>query len=250
MANKNTTRNRAFAATANGGVVTTAATFERRSVSTSAFSVDEDIPILPDRPFVQQVLERLFAATVLIISWPLLVALAIIIKVDSPGPALFWQQRLGRGAKPFRFVKFRTLYADARERWPELYAYRYSPMELDRLCFKVPNDPRITPAGRWLRRSTLDELPNFFNVLTGDMALVGPRPEIPEMLRYYEGSDRRKYSVRPGVTGPAQVGGRGRLSFRESVALDIRYVDQRSMLTDFKIVLKTIKGVLKLDGAF
>ena len=108
----------------------------------------------------------------------------------------------------------------------------------------------MTPQGRWLRQSTLDEIPNFWNVLTGDMALVGPRPEIPEMLRYYHGEMNRKFEVRPGVTGLAQVSGRGRLGFHETVELDVDYVRRQSLLLDIKILLRTVKIVLVGDGAF
>jgi len=150
----------------------------------------------------------------------------------------------------FRFVKFRTLYADARERFPELYAYRYTPEQLNDLKFKVDADPRVTRCGNWLRRTSLDELPNFWNVLTGDMALVGPRPEIPEMLPYYRGEMLLKFSVRPGVTGPAQISGRGRLTFFDTVAYDVDYARKRSFLYDVKVILTTIRKVVVQDGAF
>ncbi|HWP85018.1 MAG TPA: sugar transferase [Terriglobia bacterium] len=198
----------------------------------------------------QRCFEIAVAAVALTLSLPIIVIMAIIIKLDSPGPAFFGHWRLGKGGKPFWFVKMRTLYADARERWPELYEYNYTPEELDRLYFKVPDDPRITRVGAWLRRSTLDELPNFWHVLTGEMALVGPRPEIPEMLRYYEGEERLKFSVRPGITGLAQVSGRGRLSFRETTRLDVEYVKNQSWRLDLQIILRTIRGLLTRDGAF
>ena len=171
-------------------------------------------------------------------------------RLDTPGPLLFFQPRMGAGTRPFRFVKFRTLYADARSRFPELYAYKYTPLELAELKFKVENDPRVTPQGRWLRKSSLDELPNFWNVLTGEMALVGPRPEIPEMLPYYEGEMLTKFDVRPGVTGLAQVSGRGRLGFHDTVALDVEYVRNRSFAYDMRILFKTVWMILKRDGAF
>ena len=114
----------------------------------------------------------------------------------------------------------------------------------------LAEDPRVTKEGDWMRRTTLDELPNFWNVLTGEMALVGPRPEIPEMLPYYRGEMLLKFSVRPGITGLAQISGRGRLSFRETVALDVKYVKQRSFWMDAKILLLTVYKIVVRDGAF
>jgi lipopolysaccharide/colanic/teichoic acid biosynthesis glycosyltransferase len=108
----------------------------------------------------------------------------------------------------------------------------------------------VTPQGHWLRKSTLDELPNFWNVLTGRMALVGPRPEIPEMLPYYGGDMLLKFTVRPGITGLAQISGRGRLGFHETVALDVEYVRRRSLTLDLKIILLTIQKIVTRDGAF
>src|SRR5207253_4853875 len=127
---------------------------------------------------------------------PIMLLEAIVIRLGTPGPVLFFQSRVGAGCKPFPFVKFRTLFADARERFPELYAYQYSEEEIAKLKFKIYPDPRVTQQGRWLRQTSLDELPNFWNVLTGDMALVGPRPEIPEMLPYYRGWILEQFSVR------------------------------------------------------
>jgi lipopolysaccharide/colanic/teichoic acid biosynthesis glycosyltransferase len=134
---------------------------------------------------------------------------------------------MGINRKPFRFVKFRTLYADARQRFPKLYSYQYTAEELEQLKFKVEDDPRVTPQGRWMRRSTLDELPNFWNVLTGDMALVGPRPEIPEMLRYYHGDMLLKFTVRPGITGMAQISGCNGRGLRQAAVGLAGYQDPR-----------------------
>jgi lipopolysaccharide/colanic/teichoic acid biosynthesis glycosyltransferase len=208
------------------------------------------VAAVPETSAVQRLLEMFIAAAALIITAPIMLVLAIRIRFGTPGPALFFQNRVGQDQKLFRFVKFRTLYADARQRWPELYAYQYSPDQLDRLHFKVVNDPRVTPEGEWMRKSTLDELPNFWNVLTGEMALVGPRPEIPEMLPYYKGEMLLKFAVRPGVTGLAQISGRGRLSFYDTVALDVQYARERSFWLDLKIMVKTVIKIVTRDGAF
>ena len=209
-----------------------------------------DIELLPDISVAQRLFDMLVATIALIVFAPILLIVALIVRLDSPGPVLFRQQRVGRNRKLFTFVKFRTLYADARTRFPELYRYQYTPEELDKLHFKVTNDPRVTRAGRWLRSSTLDELPNFWNVLTGDMALVGPRPEIPEMLPYYDEASLVKYAVRPGITGVAQISGRGRLSFRDTVRMDIEYARNRSFGRDLIILVKTLHRIILRDGAF
>ena len=195
-------------------------------------------------------IEIVVAAAALVVASPVMLLIALIIKRGTPGPAIFKQTRIGRNCKPFTLYKFRTLYADARERFPELYNYDYSPDQIETLQFKTADDPRVTPQGKRLRMSTLDELPNLWNVLKGEMALVGPRPEIPEMLPYYHGELIEKFSVRPGVTGLAQISGRGRLKFLETAALDLEYVRTRSIRTDAKIVCLTILKVVLRDGAF
>jgi len=200
--------------------------------------------------FGRRLFEIVVAIIALTVGLPVMLLIALVVKLGTPGPVLFFQKRVGINGRLFTFVKFRTMYADARERFPELYAYRYSPDEMGTLKFKVEEDPRATPQGRWLRKTSLDELPNFWNVLTGDMALVGPRPEIPEMVPYYKGEMLRKFSVRPGVTGPAQVSGRGRLGFYETVAYDVEYVRKASWRYDVKLLFKTLVMVLARDGAF
>ena len=218
------------------------------------FKEDSCVASIPEQGMISQFLQRAVevavSVTALIVTFPVMLAVGIIIWRGTPGPVLFRQQRLGKNVVPFPFLKFRTLYADARERWPELYAYQYSNEELKGLAFKIKNDPRVTPQGQWLRKSTMDELPNFWKVLTGEMALVGPRPEIPEMLPYYDREALLKFKVRPGVTGLAQISGRGRLSFHDTVALDVEYVLNRSLFLDLKIVLLTVQKLVTRDGAF
>jgi len=186
----------------------------------------------------------------LIVCAPLLLLLALAIKLDSPGPAIFRQQRVGQGGRLFTFYKFRTMLVDAAERYPELYAYEYSDDEVQCMYFKVLHDPRLTRFGRYLRRTSLDELPNLFSVLTGDITLVGPRPELPEMLRYYSAEQLAKFSVKPGVTGLAQVTGRGVLRFQETIAADLEYCRRRSFWFDMMILGRTVKVVALRAGAF
>lgn len=219
--------------------------FESSPASAESFSFPAETAALPVRLF-----EIGFSLLALGVLWPLIVIQWIWIKIGTPGPGLFFQDRVGKHALPFKFVKLRTMYVDARQRWPELYAYRYTSDDLESLRFKVEKDPRVTPQGCLLRKISLDELPNFWNVIKGDMALVGPRPEIPEMLPYYTGDMMLKFSVRPGITGLAQVSGRGRLNFHRTVELDCEYVRTRSFALDLRIIWKTVKMIIIRDGAF
>ncbi|MCK4789616.1 MAG: sugar transferase [Desulfobacteraceae bacterium] len=152
--------------------------------------------------------------------------------------------------RPFVFDKFRTMYKNARKQFPELYEYKYDKKEIKQLKFKKNIDPRVPEWARWLRKSSLDELPNFVNVFLGDMSLVGPRPEIPEMTKYYSVRQRNKFAVKPGITGLAQIKGRGNLSFQESLKYDLEYVENQSLLLDMKIIAKTIIDTVKGNGAF
>jgi len=200
--------------------------------------------------FAQRVVESVIAIVALVITAPIMAVLTAIVRAGTRGPALFWQTRVGKNKQLFKFVKYRTLFTDAREKFPELYRYKYTGEQLRNLRFKVMRDPRVTPQGEWLRKSTLDELPNFWNVLRGDMALVGPRPEIPEMLPYYRGEMQLKFKVRPGITGLAQISGRGRLGFYETVQYDIEYVKNRSFRLDMGILFLTVYKIVTRDGAF
>ncbi len=186
----------------------------------------------------------------LVVSAPVLVVVAVLIRLDSPGPIIFRQIRVGEGGRLFAFYKFRTMWMDARERFPELYAYDYSEHEIRTMFFKVVHDPRLTRVGRRLRKTSIDELPNLINVIRGDMTLVGPRPEIPEMMRYYTPEQLEKFSVKPGLTGLAQVNGRAVLRFQETIAADLEYVKRRSLRLDMWILWRTLVVVVKRVGAF
>lgn len=192
--------------------------------------------------------EVVVAGLALVVALPIMAVIAVVIRLDSPGPALFSQSRVGLNGRPFRFYKFRTMHTDSRDRHPEFYDFASAgPADLH-LQHEV--DPRVTPAGRWLRRSSLDELPNFWHVLTGDMVLVGPRPEMVEMLPHYDEAGWAKFSVPPGITGYAQIYGRGKLSFAETLAYDLQYVRDRSTCVDLYVIWQTFRCVVTQDGAF
>ena len=209
-----------------------------------------NIPIGAKRiPLLVRILEVAVAGVGLTFAAPVMLLIAASIRIGSPGPALFRQTRLGLNGEPFQFVKFRTLYADARQQFPDLYQYRYDDNEIRKLHFHHVDDPRITREGRWLRKISLDELPNLFLVLTGKIALVGPRPQIPEMLPYYRGIMLERFSVRAGLTGLAHVSGRSNLTFYETTAIDVAYVRNRSWRLDLRILWRTLVSVIKRDGA-
>ncbi|HEX8741998.1 MAG TPA: sugar transferase [Thermoleophilaceae bacterium] len=197
---------------------------------------------------VRRAIDVVVAATMLVLLSPLIAVAGVLVRATSRGPAVFRQVRLGRGGRPFVFYKFRGMYVDARERWPELYEYRYDHDELDTLRFHPDHDPRVTPVGRLLRRTSIDEVLNFYNVLKGDMSLVGPRPEIPEMIQYYGDHAAAILSVRPGITSLAKVTGRDELTFTETLRLDLEYLERRSLRLDLRIMLATLQTVVVQHG--
>lgn len=182
----------------------------------------------------------------LVLLAPLLLATALLIKATSPGPVFFVQERLGLNKRLFRIYKFRTMGAGADRMQQELEHLN----EADGAVFKIRNDPRITPAGQFLRRTSIDELPQLFNVLKGDMSLVGPRPlPVRDYNHFNEDWHRRRFSVKPGITCLWQVGGRSDLDFDRWMALDMLYIDHWSFWLDMKILLRTIPAVLQSRGA-
>jgi lipopolysaccharide/colanic/teichoic acid biosynthesis glycosyltransferase len=194
--------------------------------------------------WVKDAMDRVLAAIGLLLVSPVLLAIAIAIRLDSPGPAFFSQTRIGRNGRPFRFWKFRGMLVDAKARFPELYEYQYGAEEVQQLRFHPPVDPRVTRVGRFIRRTSLDELPNLVNVVLGDMSLVGPRPEIPELIPYYGASARLVLSVKPGITSLAKLLGRDHLTFQETLELDLRYVRERSLRLDIGVLIGTVWLVL------
>jgi lipopolysaccharide/colanic/teichoic acid biosynthesis glycosyltransferase len=169
---------------------------------------------------------------------------ALAVRATSPGPVLFRQVRCGLYGRRFAMLKFRTMHADAEQRKADLLELN----EMDGPVFKLRDDPRVTPVGRVLRRWSLDELPQLWNVLWGDMSIVGPRPPVPEEVAQYAVFERRRLSMRPGLTCLWQVMGRNSIGFADWVKLDLRYIDRWSLASDLRILLQTIPAVLRGTG--
>lgn len=178
---------------------------------------------------------------------PVYLAIALAVKLTSPGPVIFSQVRVGRYGRHFKFYKFRSMYIDAEARKEELLAKNESK---DGVIFKMKDDPRITKVGKFLRRTSLDELPQLWNVFIGDMSLVGPRPPVPKEVQEYTLEDRKRLDVIPGITCLWQIMGRSEIPFREQVRLDKEYILAPSVWKDIVILLKTIPAILGGKGAY
>jgi len=206
----------------------------------------------------KRVMDLVLAMMVLIITAPVMLLIALLIKLDSPGPVLFKQVRLGHGGRPFIFYKFRTMYHNADPEVHRRYVQSFIQNQLPNSCsldgspspvFKLTQDPRVTRVGRILRRTTLDELPQIFNVIKGEMSLVGPRPPLPYEVQEYQEWHKRRLATIPGITGWWQVRGRSRVPFDEMVRMDLDYISQQSLWLDFKILILTIPAVISGKGA-
>jgi exopolysaccharide biosynthesis polyprenyl glycosylphosphotransferase len=183
----------------------------------------------------------------LVVFSPVFLAIAALIKLEDRGPIFFPQKRVGRFGHEFKMWKFRSMCLNAEEKMNELLAKN---QHKDGVTFKIKNDPRITRVGKWLRKFSLDELPQFYNVLIGDMSLVGPRPPVPREVALYTCADRRRLAVAPGITCFWQIGGRSEIDFSGQVRLDVRYIESQSFWLDIKILVKTIPAVLLGKGAY
>jgi exopolysaccharide biosynthesis polyprenyl glycosylphosphotransferase len=186
------------------------------------------------------------ASVALLASSPLMLGTAVAIKLESPGPVLFKQTRVGKNGEHFSCYKFRSMYLDAEERLKELRSQN----EADGPVFKMKHDPRITKVGRVIRKLSIDELPQLFNVLRGDMSLVGPRPALPREVAQYNYEQLRRLHAIPGITGLQQVSGRSDVDFKRWVELDLQYIAEQSIWTDLVILFKTIPAVLFSKGAY
>lgn len=196
---------------------------------------------------LKRALDILLAGPLFILLLPIFGLLVLAIRLESPGPALFKQTRVGRWGQIFTMYKFRSMYMDAEARKAELLAEN----EMSGgVTFKMQRDPRITRIGRFIRKASIDELPQLWNVLKGDMSLVGPRPPVPAEVDEYSLSDRRRLEVTPGITCIWQVSGRSDIPFPEQVELDVRYIESQSLLTDLKLLWQTVPAVLFGRGAY
>lgn len=219
-----------------------------------SFSPVDGLPLIkvqiPTYEGARHTLKRAFdiaVSTVALIAVTVLTpALALLIKLDSPGPVFFVQERVGRDGRRFQIVKFRSMHADAE--------LRLAALQVDHdgagLLFKLKDDPRVTRVGKVLRKLSLDELPQFWNVLAGEMSVVGPRPPLPSEVSAYDGTVSRRLYIKPGITGLWQVSGRSDLSWEESVRLDLRYVENWSVITDLQIMWRTARVMFAPKGAY
>ena len=195
---------------------------------------------------MKRALDIVISSFLLLLALPALLSIACAIKLSSPGPALFVQERIGLNKRRFKIYKFRTMIANAESYLLDLKANN----ETGGAAFKMKNDPRVTTTGRFLRRTSLDELPQLMNVLIGDMSLVGPRPlTTKDFEGFPESHYDRRFSVKPGITCLYQISGRALLSFDHWMLLDLRYIDQKSLWLDFKILARTIPAVIRGVGA-
>jgi lipopolysaccharide/colanic/teichoic acid biosynthesis glycosyltransferase len=206
-----------------------------------------DRPALSMRAFfVKRAMDILGSLVGLVISTPLVLLSAIAIRLDSPGPAFFVQERAGENGKPFRIYKLRTMCADAEELVSDVLVLN----TLEGPTYKIPNDPRITRVGRFLRRWSIDETPQFWNILRGNMSLVGPRPEEMWIVEKYTDEQRKRLAFKPGLTGPMQVNGRGCLNFDERYTLELDYIQNYSLAKDIDILVHSVKAVITGKGAY
>ena len=197
--------------------------------------------------FFKRLMDICLSVCAIVAGSPVFLITALLVKMTSPGPIIFSQVRVGRYGRHFKFYKFRSMYIDAEARKAELMKHNESG---DGVIFKMKKDPRITPVGRFIRKFSIDELPQLFNVLLGDMSLVGPRPPLPSEVRAYTLEERKRLNITPGITCIWQVSGRSELPFSKQIALDKEYIASRSAWKDFLILLKTIPAILTGKGAW
>lgn len=195
---------------------------------------------------IKRLVDLVLSLILFIILIPVYLILIVWIKLDSQGEAVFTQTRIGKNGKPFTIYKFRTMVKDA----DKMFKADLSKETLHGFVFQQKEDPRITKSGKFLRKTSLDELPQLMNIIKGDMSLIGPRPEIGDVVQFYGDYEKIRLLMKPGVTGLAQVNGRGDLELKQTIGYDVKYVGNFSLWNDFKIFLKTFKVVFLREGAY
>lgn len=195
---------------------------------------------------IKRVFDIMASLILMILLLPVMLIIGVAVKLDSKGPIIFAQKRVGLNGKPFIIYKFRTMVKNAED----LFRLKVDKDNLGSLVFQDKNDARVTDVGKFLRETSLDELPQLVNVIMGNMSLVGPRPEIPGVADYYNEVQRLRLRMKPGITGLAQVSGRGEIELDRTIAYDLEYIATFDMWQDFKILLKTAAAVTKKEGAY
>jgi len=200
---------------------------------------------------VKRIFDIVFSIFAIIITLPLFIIIALLIKLTDGGNIIYVHERIGKGGKKFKVLKFRSMYMNADKKLEEILKNNPKAKEEWEKTFKLKNDPRITPIGKFLRKTSLDELPQFINVLKGDMSIVGPRPVVEEELKkYYKDKAELYKSIKPGITGYWQVEGRSDTDYNERIKMDEYYIKNRSFLMDLKIIIKTIKIMITGKSAY
>jgi exopolysaccharide biosynthesis polyprenyl glycosylphosphotransferase len=207
--------------------------------------IDKDIKAKKFQFVIKRFMDILLSIIGILILLPVYAIISIAIKVNSKGPAIFKQVRIGKNHKPFTIYKFRTMVVNAEQK-REL---EIDPEKIGDFVFQSRSDDRITKVGAFLRRTSLDELPQLFNVLIGNMSLIGPRPEIPDVVKFYPKEYEQRLLVSPGITGLAQISGRGEIELAKTIEYDLTYIKEFSIWNDIKILFKTFFSVLKKEGA-
>ena len=196
--------------------------------------------------FIKRFVDIIFSFVALVLLSPVFAMVALLIKLEDGGPIFFEQRRVGKWGREFKMYKFRSMCVDAEQKLQAVLAQN---KHATGVTFKAKDDPRITRIGQWLRKFSIDEFPQFYNVLIGDMSLVGPRPPVPREVAIYSPADRRRLEVKPGLTCFWQIGGRSEIDFPEQVLLDVQYIESQSIWLDVKILMKTVPAVLFGRGA-
>ncbi|MBW6474717.1 MAG: sugar transferase, partial [Anaerolineaceae bacterium] len=210
------------------------------------------VPLRAGLTFIERLAKRLLdmiaSIAGLILFSPILLVAGILIRLDSPGKAIFSQERIGENGKPFRIYKLRTMLVDAQEKLQQ--ALEQNNIQLDQPAFKIPHDQRVTRVGRFLRRWSLDEIPQFWNILRGEMSLVGPRPEESWVVALYNDHQRQRLALKPGLTGPMQVSGRGDLDLESRLTFELDYIQHYTFWLDLKIIWKSLGVIISGKGAY